>query len=87
MQSDLSGLGRAEDYRGTDGCVRVGDLRRILAAFDDTDLVILSKDGEGNAFSPLSEAEVNHYEAESSWSGELTGDGPGERCVVLWPIN
>lgn len=80
-------LAAADEYRDDAGCVRVGALKRILEHFDDNDLVILSKDGEGNGFSPLSEAEDNHYEAETTWMGEMTGDGPGERCVLLWPIN
>lgn len=49
------------------------DLRAELAKLDhlpgDTP-VVLSKDSEGNGFSPLAEVETAMYRAESTWSGE-----------------
>lgn len=49
------------------------ELRAELAKLDhlpgDT-IVILAKDGEGNSFSPLAEAENAMYYAETTWSGE-----------------
>jgi hypothetical protein len=50
----------------------IDDLRRQLDALGvpgDTP-VILSKDAEGNGFSPACEAEVAMYAAETTWSGE-----------------
>lgn len=78
-----------------DGYVRVGALRAALEGLDDNLLVVMSKDGEGNDFSPL--AEVDHdtntgYVADSTWSGNVPHpddyeDGDGVDCVVLWPTN
>lgn len=50
----------------------IDELRKHL---DDLDLpgdtpVVLAKDAEGNGFSPLVEAEVAMYAAESTWSGD-----------------
>jgi hypothetical protein len=50
----------------------IDELRKRL---DDLNMpgdtpVILSKDAEGNGFSPLVEAEVAMYAADSTWSGE-----------------
>ena len=50
----------------------IDELRQQLAELDlpgDTP-VILSKDAEGNGFSPLVEAETAMYAADSTWSGE-----------------
>ncbi|HEX5541987.1 MAG TPA: hypothetical protein VFX60_10585 [Micromonospora sp.] len=48
------------------------ELRKQLDELDmpgDTP-VILSKDAEGNGFSPVTEVEVAMYAAETTWSGE-----------------
>ena len=50
----------------------IDELRKQLDALNmpgDTP-VILSKDAEGNRFSPAVEAEVAMYAAETTWSGE-----------------
>jgi hypothetical protein len=52
--------------------VTLDDLRKQLDALKvpgDTP-VILSKDAEGDGFSPVVEAEVAMYAAETTWSGE-----------------
>ena len=49
------------------------DLRTQLEALDHlpgTTPVVLAKDGEGNGFSPLTEAEPAMYAADTTWSGE-----------------
>ncbi len=50
----------------------LAELRAQLAALDlpDDTLVVLSKDGEGNGFSPAVEAEHAMYLADTTWSGE-----------------
>lgn len=48
----------------------VADLQAALALLPSDMLVVLAKDGEGNGFSPLSEAESAMYAADSTWSGE-----------------
>lgn len=67
-----------------------------MADAPGTALVVLSKDGEGNGFSPLHTGEHMRYEAESDWSGtardlldpddEEEDDGSVD-AVVLWPRN
>lgn len=48
------------------------ELRAELAKLDlpgDT-IVVMSKDGEGNGYSPLAEVDAAMYDAETTWSGE-----------------
>lgn len=50
--------------------------------------VILSKDAEGNGYSPLSSVETNlTYLADNTWSGEVIEDHESDNCIVLWPVN
>lgn len=77
----------------------VGELRQILQLFPDDALVVLSKDGEGNDFSPLAEVTSGQYHAESSWAGGYESDdyvedeglaiaeGAAVRAICLWPTN
>ena len=79
--------------------VTVGQLRRALEAYPDDAIVILSKDAEGNGFSPLAGDGEVWYTPESTWSGEVhtmgpDGDGdtyeprPGDLyAVCLDPVN
>lgn len=47
----------------------VGELLDYLATQPRDRLVVMSKDAEGNDYSPLADASVNMYAAESTWSG------------------
>ena len=81
--------------------VSVRQLIERLQALKDLDsTVIVSKDGEGNRYSPLAtedlEGCLGYYIPESTWSGEMRfdsqeeGDEPDEsavRAVCLFPIN
>jgi hypothetical protein len=49
----------------------VGQLREFLAGQPDDRLVVMSKDAEGNGYSPLAVAEEAMYLAETTWSGEV----------------
>ena len=56
--------------------------------------VILSKDAEGNTFSPFCEASQEVYEPSSTWSGDIRSYDTDEEkeqdtknALVLWPIN
>lgn len=57
--------------------------------------VVLSKDAEGNGFSPVYEAEPALYVPDSTWSGEVyNSDDPdiledpnAEQVLVFWPVN
>lgn len=51
----------------------MGDLRRIvrdLGHLPDDMPVVMSKDGEGDAHSPLDSVKEGMYLAETTWSGE-----------------
>ena len=73
--------------------MNVDQLRKALADLPDDMPVVLSKDGEGNAFSPWSgDAALERYIAESEYNGFLVDheDGnpdEGVPCIVLWPTN
>lgn len=52
--------------------MRVKELIKLLRAVDENRIVIMSKDGEGNAFSPLSSLDdKSTYLADSRYSGEI----------------
>lgn len=53
--------------------MKAGELRALLADIPEGQLVVMSKDAEGNSFSPLYEVEHPY------WYEDRT------RCVVLWP--
>ncbi|MEV6676251.1 hypothetical protein AB0N09_05190 [Streptomyces erythrochromogenes] len=71
----------------------LAELRTALAELDhlpgDT-IVALSKDSEGNGFSPLYEVDPSMYHAETEWSGErymteaarLAQDDPDDYAVA-----
>jgi len=71
----------------------VSDLIELLQAFPGETQVVMSADAEGNAFSPLDEAELARYLPDSTWSGELVDDwedDPDDKtipAVFLWPVN
>lgn len=73
----------------------LAQLRAYLAELnplpDDT-LVIIAKDSEGSGYSPLDEAEIAIYHAETEYSGEHypTQDPRPDNAVpavFLWPTN
>lgn len=51
--------------------VTVGELRDLLNGLDPNLVIVMSKDGEGNGFSPLAEAYEAWYEADNTWSGNI----------------
>lgn len=71
--------------------MNVGQLKGSLAGIPDDTLVVLSRDSEGNRFSPLAEDSWDLYVAESAWSGDVVHpDDAAEypeavNVVVLWP--
>lgn len=81
----------------------VKELKEALEGIDESRIVIMSSDGEGNSYSPLSDISDGAYEAESTWSGtmglekltkELKEEGyseedviDGEPAICLWPTN
>ena len=73
----------------------VAELIKELKKLPQDYLVIMSSDGEGNKFSPCSQACGPYmYEPDSSWAGEIRDkeehgddDEYKENAVVLWPTN
>jgi hypothetical protein len=51
--------------------MNVRELKEILAQFDDETLVVMSKDEEGNGYSPAADYCSGYYEPESTWSGHF----------------
>lgn len=66
----------------------VQELIEYLSRYSNDATVILASDAEGNGFSPLSEASLEYYVANTTYSGELDEYGDdGDLSVVLWPVN
>lgn len=51
----------------------VKDLKQILLGVDEDKLVIMSRDSEGNLFSPLSDISTENevYQADTTYMGEV----------------
>lgn len=69
----------------------VRELIDELQKVESERIVILQKDAEGNAYSPISgiDYEGLTYVADNTWSGEVLDDhsSGGIPCVVVFPIN
>jgi len=67
--------------------------QRDIAVLEQDALVVMSKDSEGNSFSPLYESQATTYKATREWNGEIDDDSkPSKKngtvaAVVLWPTN
>lgn len=52
--------------------ITVADLRKQLCTLPGEAVVVMSRDSEGNGFSPLSSiADNSRYEPENAWAGEI----------------
>ena len=49
----------------------VGDLMDYLATQPRNRKIVMSKDAEGNGYSPLADASEAMYAADTTWSGEI----------------
>ena len=76
--------------------ITVGELKKHLEDFDDELIVIMSKDEEGNSYSPLCEGIVKMYIPRCTWSGDVIHDAEDavERdcefipnALVMYPLN
>jgi hypothetical protein len=75
--------------------MKIKKLIKILEKYDPELTVVLSSDGEGNGFSPLSDETKEKYLPENKWSGELIHPDDYDSEVhkdsidvlVLWPTN
>ena len=64
----------------------VSELIAELQKADGDRQVILAKDTEGNAYSPLDYLWEGAYRPYSGWAGEV-GLGAGQKSVILCPVN
>lgn len=81
--------------------IKVSSLIKLLKTLDPNLIVVLSKDSEGNSFSPMPNGAgfcESVYRPDSTWSGELVESEEGAKekvelekgdlpCVVFWPTN
>ena len=69
----------------------VGTLIAILSELPQDAEVVMSKDQEGNGFSPYWAFSRGYYKPTTTWSGEFeTHDSATDReinAVCLWPTN
>ncbi len=73
----------------------VKELIEKLQSLPQDNVVIMSKDGEGNEYSPLSDMSVGLYAAETTWRGDYYDPKDIESeerssydpVVCLWPVN
>ncbi len=71
----------------------VKELMEILSGCNQNAIVVMSKDSEGNRFSPLSGWGQGGYIRENDRYGEIVNEGDIEEgdgsvdAIVLWPTN
>ncbi len=83
--------------------MKVRELIELLEEEDPEAEVVLSRDSEGNDYSPVAEVDDGVYEAETTWNGQFYSN-PGEdmdaaqeadwhevrenpQALCLWPTN
>jgi hypothetical protein len=72
--------------------MKASKLIKLLEKHPDWE-VVMSKDGEGNGFSPLAEIGEQLYVPDSTWSGEVFSldekeeHDKGKEAFILWPTN
>lgn len=66
----------------------VAQLIAFLQRCNQDAVIVMSKDAEGNTYSPLRTAGTTYYIAETTYSGEVDDDATDQLPVVsLWPVN
>lgn len=73
--------------------MKVKDLIKKLQKLDPNSSVVMSRDSEGNGFSPLEDVEVGVYFQDETWCGEFHGVPKQKRgvhvipsAVCFWPV-
>lgn len=61
----------------------VRELIEQLSHVEPDRIVVMSKDGEGNGYSPLADFWKGTYWAETTWYGEVREEQPPEECQAL----
>lgn len=69
--------------------MKVKELIDALKELPQDALVVMSKDAEGNGYSPLADIGQYKYAAHCTWAGEIypTDEEEGEEAIVFWPVN
>lgn len=68
--------------------ITVGALKEYLKDVPDNYTIIISKDGEGNSFSPMvGEIFFGKYEPENALVGDFEFDNENPSSIVLFPIS
>lgn len=68
--------------------ITVRDLKSFLESIPDDYTVIISKDGEGNIFSPMSKnVSLGRFKPENSFIGDFEFDDETPTSVVIFPIS
>jgi hypothetical protein len=68
--------------------ITVKDLKIFLKGIPDDYTVILSKDGEGNLFSPMSKnVSLGKYEPENALVGDFEFDNETPTSIVIFPVS
>ena len=76
------------------------ELIKLLETVEGDPLIVMSKDAEGNAYSPFC-GQISEllYDAETTWYGDVYNPADKEEdetyvipetavpCIVLWPVN
>jgi hypothetical protein len=68
--------------------ITVGALKHFLKNIPDDYYVIISKDGEGNLFSPMSKnVSLGNYEPENAIVGDFEYNDENPSAIVVFPIS
>jgi hypothetical protein len=51
--------------------VKVNELKALIKDFPDEMVIVMSSDGEGNSFSPLSDFSTGTYVPTTTWFGDF----------------
>ena len=66
----------------------VGALKEFLKDIPDSYTIIISKDGEGNSFSPMvGEISFGNYKPENSLVGDFEFEDEKPSAIVLFPFS
>lgn len=69
----------------------VKELKDLLDTYPDDFLVVMSKDSEGNGFSPLDCIDEVGYDPDNRYSGQIYSieeeSADTIEAICLWPIN
>jgi len=66
--------------------MKVRELIEYLKTYDQELDVVMSRDSEGNSYSPLHTMDAIQYIPENTWSGEISDDEP-YNAIAFWPVN